>query len=372
MSRGGLRERLLVMARVGSEEAVNHLVGHVRVREAAFDTSPVAQMVVDVNNQLALANDRARNAFGLAPSDLGRPIQDLQISYRPTDLRSGIDRAYAERRPIVISDVEWPSGAGEPGYLDIHVVPLVDGGGTLLGAGIAFLDVTASRRLRRDLESSRRELETAHEEIETTNEELQSTIEELQSTVEELETTNEELQSTNEELETMNEELQSTNEELKTVNEDLRDRSNELDKVNIFLESILGSLRGGVAVLDGEFVIHAWNEQAEELWGLRADEVRGKNLLNLDIGLPVDLIRPPVRACLAGEVVFQEITLEAVNRRGRRIDCRFTCTPMKSSDGVYGVILMMEETKQCQSSDRDAGGESDGASDREIGRGGVS
>ncbi len=84
----------------------------------------------------------------------------------------------------------------------------------------------------------------------------------------------------------MNEELQSANEELQTINEELHQRSDELNEVNAYLEAILTSLRGGVVVLDRELLVRIWNRQSEELWGLRADEVRGKNFLNLDIGLP--------------------------------------------------------------------------------------
>src|SRR5262249_13268554 len=109
----------------------------------------------------------------------------------------------------------------------------------------------------------------------------------LQSTVEELETTNEELQSTNEELETMNEELQSTNEELQTMNDELRQRSDELNQVNAFLESILTSMRGAVIVVDSELKVLVWNQCAEELLGLREDEVLAKHILGLDIGLPI-------------------------------------------------------------------------------------
>jgi two-component system CheB/CheR fusion protein len=315
VSRGGLRERLMVMARSGNDEAVNHLVGHVRVREAAFDSCPVAQLVVDANGQLTMANDRARIVFGLAHADLGRPLQDLQVSYRPADLRTCIDRAYKDRRPVSLEEVEWSPGAGEPSFFNVHVVPLSDPGGTILGAGVTFLDVTASKRLKADLQSSHKELETAYEE----------------------------LQSTNEELETMNEELQSTNEELETVNEELRQRSDELKQVNTFLEAILGSLRGGVAVIDSDSLVQVWNEKATDLWGLRADEVRGKNLLNLDIGLPVEHLKPLVRACLEGRADHQEVTLTATNRRGRTIRCRVTCTPMNGLDEVDGAILQMDD-----------------------------
>ena len=162
--------------------------------------------------------------------------------------------------------------------------PLRDGSVGELGVLIAYSDVTGYRRLTRELEQSHQELETAYEELQSTNEELETTNEELQSTVEELETTNEELQSTNEELETMNEELQSTNEELQTINDELRQRGEELNAANAFLQSVMTSLRGGVAVVDRELRLLAWSRHAEELWGLRVEEVSGQHLLNLDIG----------------------------------------------------------------------------------------
>ena len=195
-----------------------------------------------------------------------------------------------------------------------------------------------------ELRASRAELETAYEEVQSTNEELATTNEELQSTNEELETLNEELQSTNEELETMNEELQSTNEEMETVNEEMRERTDELNQANAFLESILRGIRMGVMVVDQDLRIRQWNPKSEDLWGLRQVEVEGQNLLNLDIGLPVDQLKQPIRACLSGERETREIVLEARNRRGKSISCHVTCTPLVSeTDGIRGVILLMEE-----------------------------
>ena len=164
------------------------------------------------------------------------------------------------------------------------------------GPCITFTDVTAYRRLQRELEQSHQELETAYEELQSTNEELETTNEELQSTVEELETTNEELQSTNEELETMNEELQSTNEELQTINDELRQRGEELERRQRLPAGGHGQPQGGVAVVDRELRLLAWSRHAEELWGLREEEVSGQHLLNLDIGLPVERLRPALKA----------------------------------------------------------------------------
>jgi two-component system CheB/CheR fusion protein len=70
--------------------------------------------------------------------------------------------------------------------------------------------------------------------------------------------------------------------------------------VNGFLESILTSMRGAVVVVDPDLKVLVWNQGAEGLWGVREDEARGKLLLGLDIGLPVDQLIAPMRACLAG------------------------------------------------------------------------
>jgi two-component system CheB/CheR fusion protein len=340
---GSPRDRLLAAAQQHAQDDAND--GADRLHELALDAIPTAQLLVDASGTLVLANERARRLFGLTANDIGRPIQDLKISYRPVELRSAIDRVYAERRPVVLRDVEWPSLAGDVRWLDVHVVPLADArDAQVRGAGVSFSDVSAAKRLQRDLEHANLELKAAYEELQSTNEELETTNEELQSTVEELETTNEELQSTNEELETMNEELQSTNEELQGMNDELRQRSDELNHVNAFLESILTSMRGAVVVADAELKVLVWNHGAEELWGLREDEVRGKHLLGLDIGLPTERIKAPMRACLNGTKDHVTVAVEAVNRRGRPISCEVTVTPLRTRlRSIHGVILLMEE-----------------------------
>jgi two-component system CheB/CheR fusion protein len=315
-----------------------------RLRDLALEESPVARIVVDANGTLVIGNARARVLFSITARDIGRPLRDLEISYRPAELRVLIEQAHAERRTVTMSSIERRFPDGEVQYLDVVVAPLFEDGQRPLGAAVSFIDVTRATRLQEELRRSHEQVQTANEELQSSNEELQTTNEELQSSNEELETTNEELQSTNEELETMNEELQSTNEELQTVNDELRTRSEELDHLNAFFSSVLGSLSAGAVVVNSNLDVVMWNHRAEDMWGLRADEVQGKGLLNLDIGLPVAELRTVIRPCLAGEVDRQEVVLDAINRRGRKIKCRVTCTPLiAGSKKREGVILMMEE-----------------------------
>jgi two-component system CheB/CheR fusion protein len=317
-----------------------------RLRDASADSAPVAELLVDNSGKVIYINGQVRSIFGLSSRDLGRPLQDLELSYRPFELRSCIERAYAEHRPIARSEGAWRGSTGQPMYFDLLVVPVPDTDGTFLGCNCIFTDVTRAHRLQEEVQRTHQELETALEELQSTNEELETTNEELQSTVEELQTTNEELQSTNEELGNMNQELQSTNVELQATNQEARDRGKQLGRVNTFLESILTSLRGGVVMLDRDLHIQKWNHRAQDLWGLGPEEAQNRNFLDLDIGLPVDQLKGPIRACLARDTEFTEVVLDATNRRGKPMRVKVTCTQLADPKGgdPQGVILVMEET----------------------------
>lgn len=333
--------RLIPGRRVDSRKV---MANHPEIYSVAFDAAPLAQIIVDAGGAVAMYNDRARSLFGLAPTDVGRAFHELEVSYRPVELRSLIQDAQQQRRPIVVKEVLTQAHGRDPRVVDVQVTPLLDAHGALMGVSITFADASRVQELQQQLSQSKQDLETTYEELQSTNEELETTNEELQSTVEELETTNEELQSTNEELETMNEELQSTNEELQSINEELRDRSDSLNHVNHFLESVMRGMRGAVIVVDRDLHVIAWNHRSEDLWGLRADEVRNKNVFGLDIGLPIEQLRHPIRVCLAGETDLVNTDVKATNRRGKPVECKVTCTPLMGKNQVQGVILMVDET----------------------------
>ncbi len=343
VSRPGLRDQLLLMAQSGVEAASLPPDNPLRLWEAAFQSTPTAQVVLDSGGHLAMVNERARALFHLTARDLGRPVQDLEISYRPFELRSRIEQALTERRTVSVKDVPWASGGAKTVYLEALIVPLSENGETL-GVSVSFTDVSRYRQLSEELQAANHEMETAYAELQSANEELETTNEELQSTVEELETTNEELQSINEELETTSEESQSINEELRTVNLELQQRSEELNQVNAYMESILASLRGGVIVLDADLKVQIWNAQSSELWGLRPDEVEKMPFAGLDIGLPVQALMPAIESCLQGATGHRDLVLETRNRRGRRFTCRVTVSALRGQHNtVRGIILLMEQ-----------------------------
>jgi two-component system CheB/CheR fusion protein len=325
-------------------ERQGNLSGLGTIRELAFGASPVAQIVVTGDDTVAMINQQAELTFGLSARDIGRLLRDLEVSYRPVELRGYVEQAKVERRSARVEDVKWQRPGADPTWFEIHVNPLVDTENGLVGVSIVFFDVTANRILLDTVVQTNGQLEAAYEELQSTNEELETTNEELQSTVEELETTNEELQSTNEELETMNEELQSTNDELHTINETLGERSGELDEARTFLNSLVNSMAMGMLVVDREMRVVEWNRGAEELWGLRSAETMGTQVTSLDIGLPIGELKPLIGNAFVDPEAVGETTLKAVNRRGRKIDLRVSCTAFRFGEAsVKGALLLMEE-----------------------------
>src|SRR5262249_28840977 len=154
-----------------------------RLRELTFQADPAAQIVIDQAHVVVLLNDRMKTLFGLTSDDIGKRLQDLEVSFRPVELRSMVERALRDRSSVGVKEAEWIIKSGERIFLDVEVMPLTDAALEPLGARIVFRDTTRTRRLEDELKHSHQELETANEELQSTNEELETTNEELQSTV---------------------------------------------------------------------------------------------------------------------------------------------------------------------------------------------
>ena len=142
----------------------------------------------------------------------------------------------------------------------------------------------------------------------------------------------------------MNEELQSTNDELQTMNQELHLTNREMEDIQGYMDSLLSSLRIGVAVVDRDLSIKVWSRKSEDLWGVRQDEVIGEALLEQDIGLPVAPLAEAIRACFDRSSEREELLLQAINRRGKPIQCHVTCTPlMRGRSEIAAVVVLMEE-----------------------------
>src|SRR5262245_17353029 len=144
-----ITERLRVL--VDTEDLAPEEVSDERLRGAAYEAVPFAELAIDLSGKLSLASVQARALFGVTQRDIGRPLQDLELSYRPIELRSLIERARSERHQVSLRDVEWRISADEVRYVDVQVAPLNASDGAPVGMGITFIDVTRYRRLQASL-----------------------------------------------------------------------------------------------------------------------------------------------------------------------------------------------------------------------------
>jgi two-component system CheB/CheR fusion protein len=312
--------------------------------DAVVNEAGNALIAVDDNGIVVLANTQARHLLGLAESDLGRPFQDLPISYRPMELRGPIDDVFRQRRGTRLDDQEYRLSQHEVLRLTIDLRPLFRADGSVQGVLLVCTDQTRLHALQHELEAAQENLENSIEELQSANEELETTNEELQSTNEELETTNEELQSTNEELETLNEEARSTNEEIEAINEELRIQADQASNYRYHLESVLRAMNGGIIVLDRKHTVRSWNRWSEATWGLRADEVMGTGFETLDIGFPVHELGPDFLAVQSGSEEFSESVHHGIDRRGRRILCRVRVAALLDEcEENRGLVLLFQD-----------------------------
>jgi len=255
-----------------------------RIVEAA----PLPLLLIDAADTVHFWNHAAALLYEMpANVALARKFRDLDISYRVEGMRARVEHAKASQAASRLDDVRFTKRSGEVLYLQVQILPIVDGGRTT-AIVVSALDVTEQTRLSGDLARIAEQHAMASEELQSTNEELETTNEELQSTNEELETTNEELQSTNEELLTTIDEVQASHDQLAT-------RTTELRRIELYHRSILQSMTDATVVLDREFKVTTWNEAAEQLWGLPAAQAVGRDFFALPLGPVIELMRNAIR-----------------------------------------------------------------------------
>lgn len=169
-----------------------------------FLSGSVGQLLLDRAGLVRSVSQAAAELFDISALDVGRSFHDLEVSYRPAELRSHLEETLRSRVPVILRGVEWRRGNRPVVFLDIKLTPLFSSAGRPLGVLLSFDDVSRVRRLSDEQHAANRDLETAYEG----------------------------LQSSNEELETANEELQTTNDELQSTNDILRERTDEVTSLS--------------------------------------------------------------------------------------------------------------------------------------------
>ncbi|KAB8319061.1 PAS domain-containing protein [Tolypothrix campylonemoides VB511288] len=172
-----LQDHLLIRPQTRNKKAVDPLTMQTRITQAAFETSPFAQFAVDQRRCLLMANEKAYVLFGLKNSDIGARLQDLEVG-RVVNSWAFMRQLDRSRQPLSLKNVEWVSKLGIT-YLDIHITPISDPSGQLLGANLTFIDVTRNKCCEDELERLKSSLAKMTQELQLTKEVLKQTNTEL-------------------------------------------------------------------------------------------------------------------------------------------------------------------------------------------------
>ncbi|NHC33321.1 CheR family methyltransferase [Scytonema millei] len=160
---------------------------------AAFETSPFAQLSVDLNNRLVAANEQANFLFRLTLDDANLPFSELA----PGKLVSShitIGKFYCDRHPVNLKNMKQTTSEGTK-YLDIFIVPVFStNNNNLLGVNLTFIDVSDRQQLVEKLEYKSLELARVLETCQETKTALDTTRIELDETQKELEALHQEIQ----------------------------------------------------------------------------------------------------------------------------------------------------------------------------------
>ncbi len=224
-----------------------------------------------------------------APGQASLNVIDMAREGLPSELRTAVYKAVAEKGPVVCPDLSVKTN-GESEIVTVAVSPLPNAGANQTLLLLSFLlpaplapgkparvkRAARAGQVRRPEDLEQELLETKAK-LHATVEEAQAATEELKSANEELQSTNEELQSTNEEIETSKEELQSVNEELMTVNAELQSKIEELAAMQNDLKNLLDNTMIATIFLDERLVIRRSNREAAKIFRLVPSDI-GRSL----------------------------------------------------------------------------------------------
>ncbi|WP_414586394.1 CheR family methyltransferase [Scytonema sp. PCC 10023] len=201
-----LQDHLLIRPQTRNKKAVNDLTMQSHIWQTAFVASPFAQIALDSSGRLILANNQAYATFTLKNNDLGARVQDLEIGRIVNSfalirqLRDWAkNSANGDRQPISLKNVKWTTDDNTT-YLEIHMAPISDPSGSLIGAILTFVDVTRYTKLENELEQTKSNLAKVSLELQSTQDVLESTTLQLNFTQNELEIVHQEMQLMSHEL----------------------------------------------------------------------------------------------------------------------------------------------------------------------------
>ena len=158
------------MSQSQHRQKVENLSNQIQLWQAAFASSPIAKVAVNLNERVIIVNEEAYSLLGLTNSDEYSYLQDLKLD-RVLGLSAAIEQVKCDRFAVRLKDIQWLTPNGKI-YLDIDITPIPNSIGKLLAVSFTFIDVTRFHQVQEQLAQTKVKLLRASQELEYTKEKL--------------------------------------------------------------------------------------------------------------------------------------------------------------------------------------------------------
>ena len=324
--------------------------GTSELRERAFETGPVAQIVVDVDGMLALANERARALFGLAAAR-PRPAAAGPRALLPAGRAALVHRRRPRRAAgrCRSSDVEWqrPTASPSARRRDRRRCSTAPAGS--LGRQHHLHrrhPLPAAARRARALQARARDRlrGAAVDQRGAGDHQRGAPVHQRGARDHQRGAPVDQRGARDDERGAPVDQRGAADHQRRAA----RSAATSSTEVNAFLESILAQPRVAVVVLDRELRVQIWNDAGRGPVG--AARRRGRRASTCSTSTSGCRWRSCAGRSATpwpGNTEGNEVVLDATNRRGRAIGCKVTCLPLiVSSKDVHGVIVLMEQQRK--------------------------
>lgn len=132
-----LADRLRITPKLSKKSTPEPPTPEVWIWQTAFESSALAQIVINLNGCLLMTNERANRLFGLSLDDRGRSIQELEPG-KLIDF-SALRQVYNEQHPVTLKKLAWATPTGTQ-YFDMALTPVFRPHSTLVAVHVVFWD----------------------------------------------------------------------------------------------------------------------------------------------------------------------------------------------------------------------------------------
>jgi PAS domain S-box-containing protein len=113
-----------------------------------------------------------------------------------------------------------------------------------------------------------------------------------------------------------------------------------------FLASIVEHAEDSIIGCTPDGTIESWNQAAEKLFGYRAEEIIGQNIVTLAIDEAIPAVNAVIQRMKRGEAVHP-FDGSGVTKDGRRIEISCSASPVKDADGkLMGVAAILRDISE--------------------------